>query len=521
MLIKKNFSLIIITIVFSSLMSSVNNLENTFAVSNDDLNGLTFSSNMLGMVDTSFDTHVGFWAIEYLDGSIYAVDGTTTSLYIYDAQTGLSTANISIPFISQGITTDGTDLYLSIYSFGSKNGTIVKMDITGTEISRIQVNVFDDHIAGLAWDGNYLWGFESASDSILRIDPISGAVSKNITVGYELHGMTWYDNKIWTVNFGIDRVEAINPITGSVEDGYASPFHHDSGIANNGTHMFESDYITELEVVISKMSTEPGEVFLRQTLSVSSSLDITYTGEYYFLTENHSTLLMRYNARTNAYSGVVGLPFQPVGITALDDTTLLIASEDAPYNLFTFTTAGVMLVNHSALDVMIVSLAFDGLNVWAMGHDNVLYKLNPIDMSIITEYSLEDFRGITYDYTKNVIWAISRAEHKIKYFDTVKEELGIAAITLQPPVASFESGLTFTGKYLVTMSYYSGNTYYYKIIPIDIDEEPQPTPTNSTTPGGLFPGVSPLIEDLIFLGIGIVGTSIIAIIIAIARRKKT
>jgi hypothetical protein len=205
---------------------------------------------------------------------------------------------------------------------------------------------------------------------------------------------------------------------------------------------------------------------------------------------------------------------------------MLISSANAPYNLLTVSTTGTILANQTALDVMIVSLAFDGTNIWAMGQDSILYKLDPFDMSIVTEYPLEYFRGITYDSTNSIIWAISRVDHQIKYFDPVKEELGNTVIDIEAPVAPLETGLTFTGDYLITTAYYAGNSYFYKINPVAKDVEPEPTPTptptptNTSEPSGLFPGLPYYAEDLIFLGIGIVSASIIAIVIGIVRRKR-
>ncbi|NHJ41154.1 MAG: hypothetical protein FK731_14070 [Asgard group archaeon] len=504
---------------------SNNNLGDVIAQSEENSNEIIFNPEMLGMFGSTFDTHTGLNSMDYLNSKIYGVELAGYGLYVFDAVTGESTDNISLPFPTFGIATDGIDLYLSIYSV-VKNGTIVKMDTTGTEISRIHVDVDNEFIGGLTWDGAYLWGYQTSIWRLLKIDPTNGNVLSNYTIGRDLRDLTWFDNKIWGVSWGFDRVDVINPYTGSYVEGYKSPYHHDSGIANNGTHMFQSDYITELEVNITPLNTDPGEVFLREETLSSSMLDITLAGNGYYLTENYSNFLTIHSARLNSYDSVVNIGFQAAGITSLDDSTLLISSANAPYNLLTVATNGIILANQTALDIMIVSLAFDGVNIWAMGQDSILYKLNPFDMSIITEYPLEYFRGIAYDSINNIIWAISRIEHQIKYFDPIKEVLGDAVIDLDAPVAPLETGLTFTGKHLITISYYAGHTYFYKINPVAKDIEPEPTPTPTPTPtnttelGGLFPGLPFYAEDLIFLGIGIVTASIIAIVIGIARRKK-
>ncbi|NHJ46409.1 MAG: hypothetical protein FK733_01355 [Asgard group archaeon] len=527
MLNKRKLYLIFTAIIIPCLVLSNNNLGDVIAQSDEKSNEIICTPDMLGMLGTTFDTHVGLNSMDYLNGKIYGVALGGTGLYGFDAVTGVSTDNISLSFPTFGITTDGIDLYLSIYSAG-KNGSIVKMDTTGTEISRIHVDVDNEYIGGLTWDGTYLWGYQTSIWHLLKIDPANGNVLSNFTIGRDLRDLSWFDTKIWGVAWGLDRVDVINPYTGSYVEGLRSPYHHDSGITNNGTHMFQSDYATELEVDITPLNTNPGEVFLREPLSSSSILDVALAGNAYYFTENYSTTLTKHSSQLNSYDTTVIIGFQAAGITNLDDSTLLISEANAPYNLLTVSTTGTILANQTALGVMLVSLAFDGTNIWAMGQDSILYKLDPFDMSIISQYPLEYFRGITYDSISNIIWAVSRVDHQIKYFDPVKEELGNAVINLTAPVAPLETGLTFTGDYLISTAYYAGNSYFYKINPVAKDIEPEPTPTptptptpsNSTGPDGLFPGLPYYVEDLIFLGIGLVTASIIAIVIAIARRKR-
>jgi len=155
-----------------------------------------------------------------------------------------------------------------------------------------------------------------------------------------------------------------------------------------------------------------------------------------------------------------------------------------------------------------------------MGSDNILYKLDPSDMSIVSDYTIGDFKGITYDYVNNVIWLVSKVEHKIKYFDIVKEQLGNNVVNLTAPITPAEYGLTFDGEYLVVTTT-TGGGYFYRIILGEIDEEIPitPTPTPTTPFEGLF-GLPNLYENLIFVGIGLVGAGIIFGLIILLRRIK-
>ncbi|MHA1157107.1 MAG: hypothetical protein ACTSQK_13450 [Candidatus Heimdallarchaeota archaeon] len=258
-------------------------------------------------------------------------------------------------------------------------------------------------------------------------------------------------------------------------------------------------------------------------------MDVAFDGEFIYLTENGSNYIYSHSSATYGYAAGWSTAINPVGLTVIYDNFVLASSKDAPYNLYTFAMDGTMLVNHSALDVMVRSLAFDGEYVWAMGIDGVLYKLDPIDMSIITEFAIGTFYGITYDYTRNVIWAVSKADHTVKYINTTSGEIGNSTIALQAPITVAEYGLTFDGEFLIISTVMDGGRLY-RIIPgeLDVVEPPVTTPplettppTNQTTPyEGLIPGVSALVEDLIFLGIGVVSASLIAIIIAVIVRKK-
>ncbi|MHA1157106.1 MAG: YncE family protein, partial [Candidatus Heimdallarchaeota archaeon] len=196
-----------------------------------------------GEIDSSFETHAGLYAFDYLDGTFYGIDFSYGEIFAFDADTGASTANISIPITAYGICTDGTYLYTSVWTASPPNGTIIKWDTSGTEISRIHIPIAAGLLGALAWDGNYLWAFQWAPNSLLRINPVNGLITKNITLSYIPHDMTYYDDKLWLCEYGFDRVSAYDANTGQLLYRYASPYHYDSGITNNGTHFMQSRYI--------------------------------------------------------------------------------------------------------------------------------------------------------------------------------------------------------------------------------------------------------------------------------------
>ncbi len=518
---KRYITFLIIAVFFTSLSFGItSSLNETVAIQSIDDSETTLQPNLLGEIDFIFETPAGMWAIEYLNGSIYGVTGSSFVLYEYDAVTGENTANHTMPFPSYGLATDGTYLYTTAATGSTPNGTIFQLDLSGNEISRISIPIAAGILNGLAWDGSQLWAYQNSPASLIRIDYDTGVVTRNISATNAPHGMTWYNDYLWVENYGIDQTAVYSPFSGAILYTFTAPYHFDSGLANNGTHIIQSRYIDAMDhfaISFTKMASLPGEIFTKSISYSSNMLDITYDGTSFFFAENGSDWIYTVNAVNTLISTVWSTPINPVGLTLMDDI-LVVSEENAPYNIYTFTKGGTMISNHTALGVMIRSLAYDGTYLWAMNSDNILYKLNPVDMSIVSEYAIGHFKGITYDYENNVIWAVSRQEHKVKYFDITKEQLGNNVVNLTAPITTLEYGLTFDGEYLAIITS-SGGGYFYRIIPCEIDEEIPPTPTPTTPFAGLF-GLPNLYENLIFLGFGLVGAGLIFGLIVLLRRIK-
>ncbi|MHA1187320.1 MAG: hypothetical protein ACTSSK_10685 [Candidatus Heimdallarchaeota archaeon] len=529
MKIGKQNSILFITIFISSLaLGFLFQSGVTTATNNQDEFETNLGANTFGVFDYSFETHVGMYAFDYFNGSIYGVDGSTGHIYVYDAVTGESTANYSIPFTATGIATDGTFLYLTRYTAAQPNGTITKCDLLGNEISRLHIPIGSGLLTGLTWDGTELWAFQNSPQCVIRLNPDNGLITKNITMtGIVIHDLTYFNDILWLCRYGQDSVYTFDPNTGVQTDMFSSLplLHYDSGIAANETHLMQSRYIDMSDpyiIAFFKLPTEPGDIVTRSYQLLTQVLDCAYDGENIYTPENGSTYVYSWNAGTYGLSTFFDSGIELVGLTVIYDNFILASSVDAPYNLYTFALDGTLLINHTALDVMIRSLAFDGSSVWAMGQDKILYELDPSDMSILSERSVGNLYGITYDYTRDVLWAIDKSDDTINYINTTSGVVGENPIAIDPSITSGEYGLTFNGEYLIVSTVNDGGRFY-KIVPGEIDEEdvpditPTPTPTD---PSGLFPGVTPLVEDFIFLGIGAVSVGLIFGVIAIVRRAK-
>jgi len=252
---------------------------------------------------------------------------------------------------------------------------------------------------------------------------------------------------------------------------------------------------------------------------MTNIMDITYLDDYVYFTENATSYI--YGVNDNGFAGFVSWSvgsFVPVGLTVIHDNYFLISAKDAPYNLYTYTIDGTLVVNQTTeVNVMIMALDFDGTYVWAMGIDGILYKLDPSDMSIVEEFVLSGkVYGIAYDYDLDVLWAIDKSDHTIKYINMITGEFGTNKIDLATPISPTERSIAYDGEFLL-VAIYAGGSYYYKILKGELDPVITPTPTD---PSRLIPGVTPLVEDLIFLSIGAVSVALIAIVVAIIVKAK-
>ncbi len=510
-----------ILLFFSSIIFGITTVKENNAVTIE--NPTDMKIEMLGDFSESFSTEPHrLSGITFMDGSIFGITTSHGFIYEYDAVTGVSIGNYSLPFATGGIANDGTNLYISTY-LTPPNGTIAKFNSTGAMISSIHTPLSVGVFRSLTWDGTHLWAFQTDVNNLHRIDPDTGVIIKTITLPFFPADIEWYNGLLWCVDYIEDRVIAFDPQTGSAVEGFASPYLSSSGIACNDTHLFHSNSDSFDEVSITRIPTNPGDVYLREELSISNASDIAYGNKQFFVCENQSTSIRTYDI-SNAYTSTWSVPFHPVGLTVMFDAYLAMSSEESPYNIYTYSFDGTQIKSHTALDVMIKSLAFDGAFLWAMGQDNILYKLDPLDMSTLEEFPVSGIYGITYDYNNDVIWGYERDEYLIRAINTTTGEFRDEFIDITSIGPGFGYGLTFTGEHLVLAKFTDSDSYYYKIIPIVIEDEPTPTPTPSETdtqqPGYFIPNIPGYAEDLIAFGIGVVLASIIVGIIVIVRRSK-
>jgi hypothetical protein len=96
-----------------------------------------------------------------------------------------------------------------------------------------------DEDSDLAWDGTSLWlGNGRASDAIYEIDPVNLTVLSTLTTNREGWGISWHDGDLWVSDNGSDSIHRLDLVTGdgvfaSVEMGAWIP-----GIASDGDDLW-------------------------------------------------------------------------------------------------------------------------------------------------------------------------------------------------------------------------------------------------------------------------------------------
>jgi hypothetical protein len=111
-----------------------------------------------------------------------------------------------------GVAFDGQSLWASIIVDGQ--GSLARIDReTGAVVSRVAT----DRIAGLAWDGSHLWAITPSG--IVRIDPKTLAVVKTLprpAIDGAMSGLAWDGEALWAGTYHQKKILKIDPATGAV-----------------------------------------------------------------------------------------------------------------------------------------------------------------------------------------------------------------------------------------------------------------------------------------------------------------
>ena len=145
----------------------------------------------------------------------FAFDGTyvwvcnveTNTVSKVDPVAGTIVATVTVGSTPQWMAFDGNYIWVSNYS-----GSVSKIDpIADTVVSTVSFEV-GDYVAGLAFDGRFIWLALGGTGKVARIDPLANAVTHTITLDAatpQPHGLTFDGYHIWVSQVGSNYMQKI------------------------------------------------------------------------------------------------------------------------------------------------------------------------------------------------------------------------------------------------------------------------------------------------------------------------
>ena len=437
------------------------------------------NSLALNDVEKQITVDTGPYDLAYLEGSLWYACITTTNLNRIDPNTGTTLSSINLGFNGEGLTTDGTYLYVSVYQ--NNNGTIFKYLPDGTKVTSVDVAIpLGSHILGLAWDGTGIWATFDLQNITRKYDPTTGTKLAEFDAGIEFAGITYHSGLLWCTDWRADVIRAVDTATGGILEtitvGHAGS--GDFGLANNGTTLFQGYWnnktISFLDIPLTATF---GDVYnCVDKSSISGDIaDAAYNGTHYFISRYDTNSI--YIIEDGSYVNVdnFSLSYSPHGMTVAGDYLVVADGDNSPYKIYKyFHQNGTYVSEYDSIPYYRkYGLAYDGTYLWISGHtSSKLFKVNFTDGTQIANYSLNNYLGLTY--INGYLWALDRINGTINQIDLTGSFTGVN-ITI-PTGIGVAYGLTYDGKHLVLTG--NDDLYFCKFI-----VSTSTTSTPATIPG--------------------------------------
>jgi len=253
-----------------------------------------------------------------------------------------------------GVAFDGAYIWVA----NNASDTVSKIDpVTGTVTATVNVGSFPE---GVAFDGTNIWVANQGSASVSKIDPVTGTVTATVNVGSSPRGVAFDGTNIWVANNASDTVSKIDPVANAVTANVALPsFSFAEGVAFDGTNIWVANNGLG---TVSKINPVTGTVIGTPITVGTSPLGVAFDGTNIWVAINGSARLVKINPVTNAVTATVtGLSF-PVGV-AFDGTNIWVA------NYGSGTVSKINPVTNAVTATVTVGIfpdgvAFDGTNIW-------------------------------------------------------------------------------------------------------------------------------------------------------------
>jgi PKD repeat protein len=179
----------------------------------------------------------------------------------------------------------------------------------------------DPDVAGLAWDGQYLWVADFTTEQLSQLDPHTGSVLKTLKTprAYESPvALTWGGGALWVATLGEqqDKLYQIDPSTGQVLRSLPVPAEVSAagtvdGLAWDGQYLWLAD---STEQKLYQIAPESGAV-LKQFVLNFAPLGLAWDGQAFWVSQDGPRLWRFSPTSGQASPG----PQLPESLTSPDD----------------------------------------------------------------------------------------------------------------------------------------------------------------------------------------------------------
>jgi len=138
-----------------------------------------------------------------------------------------------------GLAFDGTDLWCvaeqagEIYRISTFDGTVL------VTIPAPSFGQTDPDGAGLAWDGSHLWHADYGSGSIYKLDPGDGEILLELDLGlFGAAGLCYADGQLYVSEWAGETLIRVDPSSGATSEVCYFPGSHPMGLAALGDRLW-------------------------------------------------------------------------------------------------------------------------------------------------------------------------------------------------------------------------------------------------------------------------------------------
>ena len=272
----------------------------------------------------------------------------------------------------------------------------------------------------LAFDGSNIWVANHNSNSVMKINPVTGAVGSPITVDTNPYALAFDGSNIWVANYGSNNVMKINPATGAVD----SPITVGTGpqaLAFDGSSIWVANYGSNS---IMKINTATGAVGSPITVGFGPCA-LAFDGSSIWVANLSSNTVIKVNPVT----GEVGSPIY-VGTAPrtliFDGISVWVGNWN---NSVTKINPATGVVSQTInVGGVAQALAFDGSSIWMANlSNNSVVKINPTTGVVGSPITVETGpQSLAFDGSN--IWVANYVSNSVIKLVAVGQPVGVQTV---------------------------------------------------------------------------------------------